>query len=129
MSNCIPLVYMDEITYPCHNPDAGLDTLLVKETSEIHNVSRLHNHNPRHIIQEHVMILQSYIFFFFFFFFSIIDKCNPSFTFEKYLSDEFLPELFPQGIGLISEAHSSPIPCHCEVEQSSAQKCVIDKIT
>ena len=27
-----PLFYMDVITYPFHNPDAGLANLLVKET-------------------------------------------------------------------------------------------------
>ena len=40
----------------------------------------------------------------------------------------FFHSFFPQGIGLILEAHSSPILCQWEVVQSSEQKCVIDKI-
>ena len=31
MSNCMLLLCVDAITHPCHNPDAGLPNLFVKE--------------------------------------------------------------------------------------------------
>ena len=34
MSNYIPLFYMDVLTYPCPNPNAGLANLIVKEAPE-----------------------------------------------------------------------------------------------
>ena len=35
MMNCIPLFYMDVITYACPNPDAGSGNLLVNEAPDL----------------------------------------------------------------------------------------------